>query len=135
MAKKTAFGSTKRFGPRYGRRNKDKVANIEIQHRGTHKCPFCNYKQVKRLEMGIWKCSKCEAKFAGKAYTFETPKRSRHKAKEEPEEVQEEDVLEEEFEDTEKESAEEPVDEEPEKVQEDASEEEDKKELEQAEVA
>ena len=74
MAKKTLFGSSKRFGPRYGRRNRDKVATLEKGHRGKHKCPYCNYIKVRRLSRGIWECDKCNAKFAGKAYTFEVAK-------------------------------------------------------------
>lgn len=149
MAKKTAFGSTKRFGPRYGRRNKDKVASLEIQHRGKHKCPFCNYQQVKRLSIGIWECGKCGEKFAGKAYTFEAAKKKpKPVAKEEPQEMPEEEILEEEdFEDSEEDEgseeeaedneetpAEAEVAEEPVEVPEDAPEEE-RKEAEQAEVA
>ena len=74
MAKKAKLGSTKRYGPRYGQRNKDKVAALEQEHRGKSKCPYCNYVKVKRLSKGIWFCEKCKAKFAGKAYTFATPK-------------------------------------------------------------
>ncbi|HLD00654.1 MAG TPA: 50S ribosomal protein L37ae [Candidatus Nanoarchaeia archaeon] len=61
---------TKRFGPRYGRKTKKKFAQIEIQQRTKHKCPFCNKTSVKRLAMGIWVCSKCNQKFAGKAYNL-----------------------------------------------------------------
>tara|TARA_Y100000031_G_C8124403_1_gene339775 strand:+ start:104 stop:295 length:192 start_codon:yes stop_codon:yes gene_type:complete len=60
---------TKRFGARYGRRTKKKFAQIEKVQRAKHKCPQCNKTAVKRLAMGIWKCNKCEVKFAGKAYT------------------------------------------------------------------
>jgi large subunit ribosomal protein L37Ae len=85
MAKKTNLGSAKRFGPRYGRRNKEKVAVLEMQHRGRHKCPFCNYLKLKRFSVGIWQCEKCKAKFAGKAYTSEMSKKSANEAlKEEP---------------------------------------------------
>jgi len=76
MAKKVNLGSTKRFGPRYGRRNKDKIASLENEHRGRSKCPYCNYVKVRRLSRGIWQCEKCNAKFAGRAYTFTSPKKS-----------------------------------------------------------
>ena len=75
MAKKVKLGSIKRFGPRYGRRNKEKVALLEKEHRRRRKCPYCNYVKVKRLSRGIWECDKCNAKFAGKAYTFEVRKK------------------------------------------------------------
>jgi len=61
---------TKRFGARYGRKPKEKFAKAEKQHRGRHKCPYCNKQGVKRLAAGIWQCGKCDIKFAGKAYTF-----------------------------------------------------------------
>ncbi|MBU0460129.1 MAG: 50S ribosomal protein L37ae [Nanoarchaeota archaeon] len=61
---------TKRFGARYGRRTKKKLAQVEILQRGKHKCPYCNKDAVKRIAAGIWHCNKCEVKFAGKAYTI-----------------------------------------------------------------
>ncbi len=59
---------TKRFGARYGRKTKKKFAMVENQQRAKHKCPYCNKTDVKRQALGIWKCQKCEVKFAGKAY-------------------------------------------------------------------
>jgi len=61
---------TKRFGPRYGRTSRTKVAKIEVMQRATYDCPYCKYKKVKRMASGIWYCSKCYAKFTGKAYTI-----------------------------------------------------------------
>jgi len=61
--------SIKRFGARYGRKPKKKFAQIEKVQRSKHKCPYCNKTAVKREAVGIWECSKCETKFAGKAYT------------------------------------------------------------------
>lgn len=69
MAEKTKYGSQKRFGPRYGRRNRLKVAQIEKEQRATHKCPYCTYVKVNREALGIWSCDKCGAKFAGRAYS------------------------------------------------------------------
>ena len=60
----------KRFGARYGRRTKNKFAKVEKQQRAKHKCPYCNKTSVKRIALGIWKCNKCEIKFASKAYTI-----------------------------------------------------------------
>ncbi len=62
--------STKRFGPRYGRKTKDNVAKLEAQYLNKQKCPYCNKVNVKRLAMGIWNCRSCSAKFAGKAYSI-----------------------------------------------------------------
>jgi large subunit ribosomal protein L37Ae len=60
---------TKRFGARYGRKPKKKFGLIEAKQRAKHKCPSCNKVAVKRIAVGIWHCSKCDLKIAGKAYT------------------------------------------------------------------
>ncbi len=62
--------STKRFGARYGRHLKEKVAEIEAGYRGKHKCPYCGKKNAKRLALGIWFCKSCKTKFTGKAYSI-----------------------------------------------------------------
>jgi large subunit ribosomal protein L37Ae len=62
------FGSIKRFGARYGRRIKDKIAEIEKKSKKLGKCPFCNKIAAKRVAVGIWECRKCKAKFSGNAY-------------------------------------------------------------------
>lgn len=69
MAQKN-LGSVKRFGPRYGRTVKHKLAKIEAIQRGKHKCPYCNAMKAKRLSIGIWHCKKCGAKFTGRAYAL-----------------------------------------------------------------
>ncbi len=68
MVKKSS-NSTKRYGARYGKTVKDKVAAIEKQQRTLYTCPYCSREQVKRVASGIWECKKCSAKFANKAYT------------------------------------------------------------------
>lgn len=73
MAKKT-LGTAKRFGPRYGKTVKDKVSLIEKSQRMQHKCPYCLFVKVKRVASGIWKCKKCGAVFAGRAYSPEKRK-------------------------------------------------------------
>jgi len=69
MAKKK-LGSVKRFGARYGRRVKHKLAKIEAVQKKKHKCPYCRSLKVKRVAAGIWTCGKCNAKFTGKAYSI-----------------------------------------------------------------
>lgn len=61
--------SIKRFGPRYGRRNKLLFGQIEEQQRRLHKCKYCKKLAVKRISSGIWECKKCGTVFTGKAYT------------------------------------------------------------------
>lgn len=82
MASKKTFGSVKRFGPRYGRTTRAKVARIEEQSRGTHKCTLCSKVGVRRISTGIWECRKCGVKFTGKAYTPVAPGRFIKKASE-----------------------------------------------------
>ena len=75
MAEKEKFGSVKRYGVRYGRINKIKVAKLETSARSKHKCPYCSYSQVKRQSAGIWNCGRCESTFAGRAYSPTSSKR------------------------------------------------------------
>jgi len=63
------MSSTKRFGARYGRKPKTKFVKIEALQRAEYKCPYCSKTAVKRVALGIWQCHKCDAKFAGRAYT------------------------------------------------------------------
>lgn len=74
MKKVEKLTSTKRFGARYGPRNKIKVDKIERIMQSYQKCPYCTYKKVKRLSLGVWKCEKCNAKFAGRAYAIAAQK-------------------------------------------------------------
>ncbi len=71
MVKKTAYGSVKRLGSRYGRTVRFKLGKIESEQRKKHKCPKCNYVQVKRKAVGIWQCKKCGCEFANKAYSVQ----------------------------------------------------------------
>ncbi|MBS3168296.1 50S ribosomal protein L37ae [Candidatus Woesearchaeota archaeon] len=68
MAIAKRSGSTRRFGPRYGRTIKQKVEAIESKQKKKYECPSCNRINVKRLAKGIWECRKCSHKFAGKAF-------------------------------------------------------------------
>ena len=70
MAKAKKFGSVKRFGARYGRRTKHRLAEIEKVQKAKHICPYCRAPKVKRVATGIWECRKCEAKFTGRAYSI-----------------------------------------------------------------
>ena len=65
-----SVASGKRFGARYGKRLRDKLARIEAEQRKKHKCPYCRTHAVKRVAAGIWGCKKCSSVFTGKAYTI-----------------------------------------------------------------
>jgi large subunit ribosomal protein L37Ae len=60
--------SAGRFGARYGKTVKDRIVKIETNQRIKQKCPFCEKVGVKRISKGIWKCPKCERKFASNTY-------------------------------------------------------------------
>ena len=68
MAEVKRYGAAKRFGARYGRRLKQKYAEVEALHKQKYSCPYCSYKQAKRLASGIWQCKKCSSKFTSRAY-------------------------------------------------------------------
>ena len=68
MTKTKVIGIAGRFGPRYGRRVKVAIKNIESNLKKKHVCPVCKKAGVKRVAAGIWSCSKCGTKFAGGAY-------------------------------------------------------------------
>lgn len=69
MVKRATYGSVRRLGSRYGRTVRFKLGKIEAEQSKKHKCPYCNYFQVRRVSAGIWHCKKCGAKFTNKAYT------------------------------------------------------------------
>ncbi len=87
MAAKKKYGSVKRFGPRYGRRLKNKLADIEKKSKKLGKCPYCMKTAAKRLAVGIWQCGKCNSKFTGNAYYLEEKVKAGTAKKEEKEAV------------------------------------------------
>ncbi|HUT39423.1 MAG TPA: 50S ribosomal protein L37ae [Methanoregula sp.] len=72
-AKGKVTGSAGRFGCRYGRFVRKRVAKIEAISGALHRCPKCDMQSVKRKGTGIWECRKCGYKFAGGAYQPQTP--------------------------------------------------------------
>lgn len=68
MGKKKKVGSAGRYGPRYGKRLKKLVTDVEKTQKSRHICPKCKMRYVVRVSSGIWECKKCGAKFAGGAY-------------------------------------------------------------------
>ncbi|HJJ83006.1 MAG TPA: 50S ribosomal protein L37ae [Methanocorpusculum sp.] len=73
VAKGRVTGSAGRFGPRYGRFGRKLVNESEKISRAKHLCPNCDTVAVKRVGTGIWECKKCGYKYAGGAYTPQTP--------------------------------------------------------------
>ncbi|MDI6719989.1 MAG: 50S ribosomal protein L37ae [Methanomicrobiales archaeon] len=72
-AKGRISGSAGRFGPRYGRFIRKRVAEVESVQKAVHRCPNCDQTAVRRAGTGIWLCRKCGYKFAGGAYVPQTP--------------------------------------------------------------
>jgi len=62
-----------RFGARYGRTIRERLATVEAGYRGKHKCPYCAYTKVTRKAAGIWSCGKCNTKFTSRAYQLTKP--------------------------------------------------------------
>jgi large subunit ribosomal protein L37Ae len=62
--------SAGRFGARYGKNVRDRLVQVESKQRIRQECPFCKRLGVKRLSNGIWKCPKCNKKFAGDTYSL-----------------------------------------------------------------
>lgn len=63
------LNTSKRFGARYGTKVKRKVDEVESNYKARkYKCPNCGNVAVKRQATGIWKCRKCNHKFASHAY-------------------------------------------------------------------
>ncbi len=60
--------SAGRFGARYGKTVKDKFVKVESKQRMKQTCPFCKKVGVKRISKGVWKCHRCDKKFASNTY-------------------------------------------------------------------
>lgn len=71
MANKTNL-TTKRFGVRYGRTVKEKLAKVEKNAKKSYKCPYCAAQKVKKQVAGVWKCGKCNKTFTGRAFSAES---------------------------------------------------------------
>ncbi len=71
--RKGRVGSAGRYGPRYGRVARKRVADIEEATREDHTCPECGEDRVTRTDTGIWECEACGYRFAGGTYRPETP--------------------------------------------------------------
>ncbi len=64
--------SAARFGPRYGRKSRKLVADMEEKTKALYDCPQCGRTRVKRIGSAIWSCAKCGHTFAGGTFVPET---------------------------------------------------------------
>jgi large subunit ribosomal protein L37Ae len=70
MALKKLKASGK-FGPRYGKKLRELYDKIFETCKKKYTCPVCaKEKVVRRISFGVWKCSRCETKFASGAFEF-----------------------------------------------------------------
>ena len=60
--------SAGKFGAGYGRSVRAKFVKVELKQRVKQKCPLCERLGAKRVSKGVWKCSKCDKKFASNTY-------------------------------------------------------------------
>jgi large subunit ribosomal protein L37Ae len=54
---------------RYGVRIRKQMSAVTSAKRKSYECPRCRHVSVKRVSTGIWRCRRCDLKFAGGAYT------------------------------------------------------------------
>lgn len=64
--------SAGRYGVRYGRKDRKLVSDLEEKTKMKYICIKCDQSTVKRISTGIWKCTKCDYKFAGGTFIPET---------------------------------------------------------------
>lgn len=54
-----------RFGAKYGVGIRKRVVKVELKQKQKYTCPSCNSGRLKRINRGIFLCSKCQSEFAG----------------------------------------------------------------------
>jgi large subunit ribosomal protein L37Ae len=54
----------------YGKKLRLKTAEVKKKSKKLYKCPSCSRVAVKREANGVWKCRKCNTKFASGAFEF-----------------------------------------------------------------
>ena len=72
MARTKKVKSMGRLGAGYGRKVKERAKAVEEKKNKKQECPFCGKKGVKRVANGIWKCPRCDKKFASGTYFVDT---------------------------------------------------------------
>ncbi len=68
MARFKKTRSTARFGPRYGRKARKAVADLEAAMRPRSACPRCTAVSVRRVGTALFRCRRCGVVFAGGCY-------------------------------------------------------------------
>ncbi len=58
---------------RYGVNLRKRERAVIKQKNTSYKCDVCGKSAVKRISVAIWKCTYCNATYAGGAFTMKTP--------------------------------------------------------------
>jgi large subunit ribosomal protein L37Ae len=66
MGRTKKVGAAGKYGSRYGRKIRTLVVKAGTQNK--FRCPSCLKLTLRRESAGIWQCSHCGLKLAGKAY-------------------------------------------------------------------
>ncbi|MEM0043245.1 MAG: 50S ribosomal protein L37ae [Sulfolobales archaeon] len=70
MPRKKVVGIAGRFGARYGSSLRKRWKAVMERRYSEYRCPYCGKISVlERIAVGIWRCPKCGATWAGGAYT------------------------------------------------------------------
>jgi len=69
LPKTKKVGPTRGLGTRYGSTVRKRYVKVVTELKKPHRCSQCGFVRVRRVSVGVWKCSKCEFTFAGGAYT------------------------------------------------------------------
>ncbi len=73
MPRKKVVGIAGRFGARYGSSLRKRWKAVMERRYAEYKCPYCGKIGVlERIAVGIWRCPRCGAVWAGGAYTPST---------------------------------------------------------------
>lgn len=68
MARTKKVWRAGRFGSRYGKKLRVRTIDIERDLKQAHTCSSCLKPTLRRVTSGVWACSRCGSKMAGKAY-------------------------------------------------------------------
>ena len=72
MSQTKKVKSTGRFGVRFGVGIRKRVLKIELIQKQRTSCPNCGVGRLRRINRGIFECSKCRAEFAGGTFVPQT---------------------------------------------------------------
>jgi large subunit ribosomal protein L37Ae len=61
------------YSIRYGASIRKRSAGVKQKKQAKYRCEACGRMSVKRIGTSIWRCTHCNATYAGGAYTMTTP--------------------------------------------------------------